>query len=87
MLIVYYFLLSFLFYFRVCAEPLSINIMSNLYTLVEYYSVSNDQISKRMMIADAYPGMCVNVFESVYEYFVHVFACFVCVCACVFASM
>ena len=30
--------------------------MSHLYTLVEYYSVSNDSINRRMMIADAVPG-------------------------------
>ena len=30
--------------------------MSHLYTLVEYYSVSNDSMDRRMLISDSIPG-------------------------------
>jgi hypothetical protein len=38
--------------------------MADLYTLVEYYSVSNDSINRRMMIADAVPGQKLNFLRT-----------------------
>ena len=41
---------------RSCAEPKAKNILDDLSTLVEYYSVSNDSMDRRMMISEAVPG-------------------------------
>lgn len=42
--------------FRSCAEPKAKNILDDLSTLVEYYSVSNDSMDRRMMVSEAVPG-------------------------------
>ena len=51
---------------RSCAEPKAKNILDDLSTLVEYYSVSNDSMDRRMMISEAVPGTYVCAYVLFY---------------------